>query len=230
MPPGETITVENEQAVEAQGTDRLILFSDAVVAIAITLLALELPVPVGPDAAALWDSAREHADHYLAFLISFYAIAAAWGQHHRIFRSVVRNDSLLRKLNMLWLLMIILNPFATRLLVTEGGDTLTAHALRWGFYAFLQVLAGLTLIGITHHLNVRGLRADGARSPLAAEPQRYAILVGFALSIPVFFATTTAWLLWIAVPLLTSYVYLPLRDRRRGRTRGGGDHGSGRIG
>jgi len=73
--------VESEQALEARAADRLILFSDAVVAIAITLLALDLPVPDGRNVSEFWRSVREHDDHYLAFLVSFVVIAASWGKH-----------------------------------------------------------------------------------------------------------------------------------------------------
>jgi uncharacterized membrane protein len=92
--------------------------------IAITLLALELPVPTGNTTAALWSSFRHEDGHYLAFLISFIVIAAAWSQHHHVMRFAERSDARLRTFNLLWLLTIILNPFATKLLTTEGHDTL----------------------------------------------------------------------------------------------------------
>jgi hypothetical protein len=41
---------------------------------------------------------------------------------------------------MAWLLTIVLVPFAARLLTASGHSTLYAHALRFGFYALLQVL------------------------------------------------------------------------------------------
>ncbi|GAA5023808.1 TMEM175 family protein [Kitasatospora paranensis] len=67
---------------EERATDRMIFFSDAVVAIAITLLALELPVPEGRTVAEFGSAVGDDLDHYLAFLISFAVIGAAWGQHN----------------------------------------------------------------------------------------------------------------------------------------------------
>jgi uncharacterized membrane protein len=210
--------VDNEEAFEARGTDRLIFFSDAVVAIAITLLALELPVPAGRDVSEFWKSVRENVGHYLAFLISFMVIAASWGGHHRVFRAVERIDTPLRLINMFWLLTIVVNPLATKMLTTEDGDSRGAHALRYGFYALLQVLAGVALLAISHHLTNRHLRAEGLRSPAAAgrEEELYGIILGFGLSIPVFFITPYGWVLWIAGPLLANRLYRPLRARRRG--------------
>jgi uncharacterized membrane protein len=208
-------TAENEQALDARATDRLILFSDAVVAIAITLLALELPVPAGHDVSEFWASVREHDGHYLAFLISFSVIAASWGQHHRVFRAAERVDSRLRTINLFWLLMIVLNPFSTKLLTTAGHDSLATNALRYGFYALLQVLADVALLVMTRRLASYHLRGPGTAPASATVGSRplYGVILGFGLSIPLFFVTTYGWVLWIAGPLLAGRVHLPSRQR-----------------
>jgi uncharacterized membrane protein len=202
-------TVQNEDAIEARDTDRLILFSDAVVAIAITLLALELPVPEGRNVSEFWRSAREHHGPYLAFLISFFVISMSWSQHHRIYRYVERVDPRLRSINMIWLLTIVVNPLATKMLTTQHHDSLATHALRFGFYALLQVLASLTLLVISRHLTTHHLRVDGAPAPTDGAEGRglHGVMLGFGLSIPVFFVTSYAWLLWIIVPLALSYLH-----------------------
>jgi uncharacterized membrane protein len=207
--------MDNEQAAEERGTERLILFSDAVVAIAITLLALELPVPAGRTVSEFWKSAREHDSHYLAFLISFVVISASWGQHHRVFRSVERVDSRLRLINMVWLMMIVLNPLATKMLTTQSHDTVATHALRFGFYALLQVVAGLALVAATRRLTTRHLRIAGAPapSPQGGGNDLHGVIIGFALSIPVFFTTTYGWVLWIVCPFVANR----LQSRTRGR-------------
>ena len=58
----------------ARAADRLTLFSDAVVAIAITLLAIDLPVPEGPTVSVFLSSVRHNGDHYAAFLVSLGAV------------------------------------------------------------------------------------------------------------------------------------------------------------
>jgi uncharacterized membrane protein len=194
----------DEQRFESRATDRLMTFSDAVVAIAITLLALDLPVPTGNTMFGFWSSLRHDDGRYVSFLISFGVIAAAWSHHHEVFRYVDRIDSRLRTFDLFWLLLIVLIPFATKLLTVKGSGALGPHALRFGFYALLQVLISAALLSMAHYVTSRGLQATDA-PPLAgtdADWQTYGLMLGFGLSIPAFFVTTYAWALWFLVPLL----------------------------
>jgi uncharacterized membrane protein len=79
--------------MEFAAAERLMFFTDAVVAIALTLLALQLPIPGGIEnvprsSSEMVRDAGQHFDDYLAFLISFVVIAAHWRLHHRVFRYV----------------------------------------------------------------------------------------------------------------------------------------------
>lgn len=195
---------DEEREYESRGVERLTLFSDAVVAIAITLLAIDLPVPEGTTVSAFWASVQRNDGHYAAFLISFYVIAGAWSAHHDVFRYVRRTDARLRALNMTWLLTIVLNPFATRLLITSGPNPdFGVHALRFGFYALLQVVESGALLAMLRHMMARGHLSDAAHPAVdGLTRQCYVLMTGFGLSVPLFFVTSYAWLLWIIVPLL----------------------------
>ena len=159
-------------------------------AIAITLLAIDLPVPTGDTVSEFWSSIRHNAGHYAAFLISFPVIAAAWSHHHDIFRYAMRMDARLRTLNTAWLFIIILIPFATKLLTSQGNKNLYVHALRFGFYSLLQALASVVLLAMLRHM-VSHDQAPGIAEPVIIGNawQAYGLLVGFGLSIPVFFVT-----------------------------------------
>jgi len=61
-----------------RAAERLTFFSDAVVAIAMTLLAIDLPVPGGSTVSVFWTSVEHDEGHYATFLVSFVVIAAAW--------------------------------------------------------------------------------------------------------------------------------------------------------
>jgi uncharacterized membrane protein len=200
---------EDQIDYDARAADRLTLFSDAVVAIAITLLAIDLPLPEGHTVSEFWASVRHDSGHYAAFLISFFAIAGAWRDHHDIFRYVRRVDSRLRTINTFWLLMIVLNPFATRLLTVPGAAT---HALRFSFYALLQVLESAAMFGVVAHMVRRQLAPDlPQKTAIDLARQSFNLILGFGLSIPVFFVTGYAWVLWLVIPLVVS------RWRRRHR-------------
>jgi uncharacterized membrane protein len=203
---------------EAHAVDRLIFFSDAVTAIAITLLAIDLPVPEGATASAFWSSVRRNDGQYLVFLVSFIAIAAAWSDHHDAFRHIRRADTRLRNLNMIWLLMIILIPFATKLLSGNAHDTVVVNAFQWGFYALAQVLISTALFTMVRHMTSHHLQEPGTeeRDRSASNWRTYGPMLGFGLSIPVFFVTPYAWVLWIVIPLLFRQLR---RQQRRHRPR-----------
>ena len=194
-----------DPAVEASATARVVFFSDAVVAIAITLLALALPLPLPNSTGSTTNSQLLHGlagyhDEYLAFFISFAVIGNHWAAHRRIFRYVNRVNHRVGQLTLLWLLMMVLTPFAARLLAGSGG-----FGVRFTLYALIQVIASACLV----LMNRAVIRADLLR-PGAPESARHpdnvvtlTIIVMFLLSIPVAFFTVWAFALWAAVPLLT---------------------------
>jgi uncharacterized membrane protein len=216
----EWLVTDGEVDPQQRAVDRLAFFSDAVVAIAITLLAIDLPVPTGATMSQFWTSVRQNGGHYAAFAISFMAIAAAWSHHHDIFRYARCMDSRLRTLNTAWLLTIVLNPFATKLLTSHGPRSLGVHALRFGFYSLVQALSSGALLALLHHMVTRK-QAPGMPAPDVTTMtwQSVGSLVGFGLSVPIFFATTYGWALWFVGPLVAQRVYRA-RDRNLSRQRG----------
>ena len=199
---------------DERAADRLIFFSDAVVAIAITLLALDLPVPEGHNWHDFRKSFGDNSGHYVAFLISFWVISVAWSHHHDVFRYVERVDPRLRNLNLGWLLMIILNPFVTRTLTNQKHDELVIHALKFGFYALLQGLAAVLLLAMIHHMISANLLEPGSPRLTDGDWASYGPILAYGLSIPLFFLTTSGWVAWIVVPFLVGRVKF-FRDARR---------------
>ncbi|RTL64098.1 MAG: DUF1211 domain-containing protein [Pseudonocardiaceae bacterium] len=181
--------------------ERLSFFSDAVVAIAITLLAIELPVPQGDTDAAFLHSLGEESFAYITFLISFIAIANHWAAHHRVFRYVGRADRGLVLLNLVWLLLIVLTPFITE--VVREGDDLTW--IRFGLYSLTQALLLFVLAVMVSRMSTRGLFVEGTPESLSRRGWISMALTGagFLLSIP-FFPLLHAWsfVLWIVLPVV----------------------------
>ncbi|TDC63240.1 DUF1211 domain-containing protein [Actinomadura sp. GC306] len=126
--------------------DRLVFFTDAVVAIAITLLVLPL-VDVVPPAARNGLSAvevvTEHQPEIFGFLLSFAVISRLWLVHHDFFRHVRAYSTPLILCNVGWLLAIIILPFPTEMVGVYGGDRFTA-----GFYIGTILMAVLFQAGL----------------------------------------------------------------------------------
>jgi len=108
--------LHNELKKEFQ-LERMILFSDAVFAIAITILILEIKVPEIPKEVVTDSLLIESLDHlipkFVGFFISFMIIGLYWQVHHRMFGFVVNYTRKTLWLNLFFLLAVVLMPFST---------------------------------------------------------------------------------------------------------------------
>jgi uncharacterized membrane protein len=137
---------------EEKETGRVEAFSDGVIAIAVTLLILEIQVPKVAEIGSggllvkllgLWPS-------FLAFVTSFAMVLVMWVNHHRIFRLVRTTDYPFLYWNGLLLLTITFFPFPTALLAEHlAGPEATAAT---AFYAATQVAIALAFNGVWGHL------------------------------------------------------------------------------
>ncbi|MDP3207735.1 MAG: TMEM175 family protein, partial [Rhodoglobus sp.] len=71
--------------IEGSNTDRLVFFSDAVFAIALTLLVIDLKVPSDGSGTA-WEVIASQVPDLFAYALSFAIISINWVAHHRLFR------------------------------------------------------------------------------------------------------------------------------------------------
>jgi len=101
------------------GLERIVFFSDAVMAIAITLLAIDLRLPEIDPGNALIEIPRQLASigpSFMTFFISFVVIGIYWISHHRYFAYIKRYDVRLMVLNLVFLFFIVCMPFVANLL------------------------------------------------------------------------------------------------------------------
>jgi len=194
--------------IRTAAAERLTFFGDAVIAIALTLLALELPVPEGSTNSALLRSASDHRAGYMAFLISFVVIASHWRAHHRVFRHVAAVSSRLTNLTVYWLLLLVVTPFSTDVI---GGDG--AFQVRFGFYATVQFTACALFLLMIREIRRAGLSRAGTPTEVFSQATRGvgASAVAFLVSIPVSFLTTYAYLCWILILVVGPLVLTRLR-------------------
>ncbi|TFB89014.1 DUF1211 domain-containing protein [Cryobacterium algoricola] len=108
-------------------TERLEFFSDAVFAIAMTLLVLDLRVPslatVPRD--ELGRALLDQAPKLFAYVLSFAVIGLNWSSHFRRFQVIDRVDRRLVQLDLLLLLLVAFVPFPTAVLSEYGPEILS---------------------------------------------------------------------------------------------------------
>ena len=118
--------------------ERILFFSDAVFAIAITLLVLELKAPHIPRESFTEGKLQAELGHlvfkFLGFVYSFFLIGMLWIEHHRIFRYIGDFDFGLIWRNLLFLLLVAFIPFPTALF-SENYFSKTAFMMYAGTFA-----------------------------------------------------------------------------------------------
>ena len=103
--------------------ERIVFFTDAVVAIAITLLALDLKIDQTANDHLTFSVLVENWQKFAAFFLSFISIAIFWKVHHELYRFIKSVDQKLFWYNTGWLLFIAILPFTTALISTFFNDT-----------------------------------------------------------------------------------------------------------
>ena len=129
---------EEESAPISPG--RLEAFSDGVIAIAITLLSLEIKLP--EDGGSLIRSLASLWPGYVGFVLSFLLVGQVWLNHHAIFTRVRSVDQWMLICNLFLLLDVAFLPFATSVLtrsLESGHDERTGAV----FYGVVMVVGGL---------------------------------------------------------------------------------------
>jgi len=112
---GPAVSTQHHKVIEDErGTSRLEAFSDGVMAVAITLLVLDLRVP--DVKAGLFEALLRQWPIYLGYVTSFLVIGILWLHHHHIFKYIKRTDHVVLFLNLLMLMCVALIPFVTALL------------------------------------------------------------------------------------------------------------------
>jgi uncharacterized membrane protein len=126
-------------------TQRIEAFSDGVLAIAITLLILEIKVPqvaaekgptLGHSLLTLWPS-------YIAYVLSFLMIGIYWANHHYVFQLYQHTDHFFNLLNVLFLMCISFLPFPTAVL----GDYISHPPQRQSAISFYSLGLLLPAVG-----------------------------------------------------------------------------------
>lgn len=191
---------QDNQAYITKGIDRIVFFSDAVFAIAITLLALEIKLPDGTDLNSNTNIAHIMNNIFpqiLAFVLSFLIIGVFWASHVRKYRTLIGYDSTFVMLNLTLLMLIAFMPFPTSLI--SDSPTLVPVV----FYASTLVLIGvISALNWAYAVKNKLIEINYAKRSYARELRGPIIMaLVFLLSIMIAFINPTyamwSWLLLI---------------------------------
>jgi TMEM175 potassium channel family protein len=188
---------------ESLGLERLLFFSDAVFAIAITILVLDIRLPAGEEAhtdAELLAQLLGNWHKYLAYIISFLVIGSFWISHHQKFRFIRRYDRNLLMLNLLLLMAIAFLPFPTSVISEYGFRAATI------FYALTIIVSGLLSVALWWYATRHNRLIDPQLDPRRRRQEFVSPLMTvafFILSIGIAYInndlTRLSWLLIIPV-------------------------------
>ena len=177
---------------------RIVAFSDGVLAIAITLLTLNLDVPDvrSTDSAALARGIVDLAPHFFAYALSFAVVGRLWLVHHRFFATLEGFDGRLMVANQVYLSLIVLVPFTSDLLGTYGEIDVAVMT----YAAILGLAALVNVLMISYALRQDLVRAADrpATEPFGtlralATPGAFLVSIPIALLSPL--AAQLTWLL-----------------------------------
>jgi TMEM175 potassium channel family protein len=172
-------------AARTAAIDRIVFFSDAVFAIAMTLLVL--PLVGGRSDLPVWDQIKLKAPEMYAFALSFWVIGLYWLGHHRVYRRVRAYDEGLMLLNLLQLFCVAFLPYPTALSGRYSDDVASTV-----FYAASMTVLGLVTTlhvwYVVHHRRFADVDDRTARRMLL---RGLAVPIVFLPTIPIAFANVT---------------------------------------
>jgi uncharacterized membrane protein len=183
--------------------DRAVFFSDAIFAIAVTLIVVTIELPPDISDAELSDALAEVAPQIMSFFISFAVIGFFWVKHHRFVAALVGMTRPLLVLNLAYLAAIAFTPFPTDVF-GEHTDSAVAVSL------YAATLGAVSLLEMA--LIVCAQVTGALREPLPPGALRWVLLasgipvVVFTVSIPIAAVSTTAatyfWLMIIPTEIV----------------------------
>jgi uncharacterized membrane protein len=180
--------------------DRIILFSDAVFAIAITLLVIEIKAPQIHQADSRSHQVQQLLElipEFVAFLISFFVVAIYWRSHHRIFGFVGAYSSKLILVNSIFLFTIVLMPFSSAYFSENFG-----YVLPFIFYNTNIIITGIiNYYFIRYVFNPQSQLVTHRPTPMFLH-----LFKARAITIPIFFIFVNVFVLFGFVP--SPFVYL----------------------
>ena len=199
--------MEASEQISGRDLSRIAAFTDGVMAVAITLLVLNVEVPRLTPGEDLGDALVDLLPSIGAYALAFALVGRFWVIHHNLFEKLRGFDRTLMALNLLFLALIVLIPFSAQLY-----DRYTSRPLAAAVLGGTLGLAAFVHGTMTAHVLRRGFVHEHHREE--TEP---AVTVGFGLTTVFLLSVPAAFLsVHIAEALWISTVVLRYPLRRLG--------------
>ena len=194
---GRGATGNRGDAQDPRDLDRVVFFSDAVFAIAMTVLVLTLQIPRATTDAEVAHALRLALPSVFTYAVSFAVISLYWLAHHRMFRYVRRLDPTLLVLNLAMLGFVAFVPFPTSVLGDHGGATAAVV-----FYAATMAILGSLISALWFYASHEHLVAPETPASFVRHSlwRGLSVPIVFAASIPIAFVNPhAAQFFWLTI-------------------------------
>ena len=159
MSDAETMAASVREARE-HTLERTLMFTDAAVAIALTLLVLPLVDVAGEVGdSSVWDVITDHWQDFFSFVLSFVVISSLWSVHRALWELLDDYNGVLFVLNTFWLLAIVFLPVPTALLNTGSGLSATGTRLYLGTMVVAAIMMTAQTWWVLRHPQLRRVHA-----------------------------------------------------------------------
>jgi uncharacterized membrane protein len=185
--------------VDQRDLGRIAAFTDGVMAVAITLLVLNVEVPHVGHGESLGDPLVDLLPSLGAYALAFALVGRFWVIHHNLFERLRAFDRTLMALNLVFLSLIVLVPFSAELY-----DRYTSRPLAAAVLGLTLGLAAFVHGSMTAHVLRRGFVREERRDETApGVTVGFGLTAAFLLSVPAaFLSVHIAEALWVSTVVL----------------------------
>jgi uncharacterized membrane protein len=172
IPLAEVLAPNTPQIEQENENERLLLFSDGVIAVVLTLATISIRLPTGKELTNLSEFLTELGPYLLTYLIGFVIVGSYWYEHWRFFRYIKRSTTALVVWNLLFLASLVFLPFLSHyyggnFYLSGDRDKVYLFITTLLFYTFFLASGILLLIVWRYASHKQRLTSEGL-SPVVA--------------------------------------------------------------
>lgn len=188
------------------GFGRLAALTDGIFAVAITLIAVQLTIerPADDSARAMFDAIGAEEGAWIGFIVAFVVLARYWVANHSLFSRLKAIDPRVIRLQMVYLFLIVLLPFSTRIIGDYGNNPGAVVVLAM-ILALLCVMETI-LFGYAARSGLLDYSPDPIEFRWAMTASLMPVITFLATMPLAWVDTTLALISWIPIGIMLDYL------------------------